>query len=207
MATTLQITPPGGVTDTIIMFSRCTVTLSTTSKTGSFSVDLEGTDESIYDKYPIGSDVRINMDGNVFRGWVLNPTKQLNGQIKTLNLKGLCYAGKTQKILVTETYVNQTINYIVKDLFTKYASEYNQDSIAACNKIISSIKFNDEFLFDVMEELATLAGYEWFIDEPVPDTVDTETLPSGWAEIVDTFIHEVNYPSVTLYPSEVLYPC
>ena len=201
---TLEITPPGKTMDTITQFKNCSVTLSGTGKTGSFSVNLVSIDEDIYEKYPIGSDVRITMDGNVFRGWVLNPTKQLNGSVMTLSLKGLCYTGRTQKILVTETYTNEKISDIVKDLFTKYAPEYNIDSVVKCDKVLPSIKFNDEFLFDVMNELAELAGYEWFIDEPVPELVDT--LSSG-LELIETRIHQVFYPSETLYPSNGLFPC
>lgn len=202
--TTLEITPPGGLTDNIIAFKNCSVTLSATSRTGSFSVSLINGD--IYDKYPIGSDVKITMDGSVFRGWILNPTKQLNGSIKTVLLRGLCYTGRTQKTMVTESYTDQKISDIVEDLFAKYAPQFNIDSVVNCDKVIS-IKFNDEFLFDAMEELATLAGYEWFIDEPVPELLDTSSQPAGWSELVNTFIHQVFYPSETLYPSESLYPC
>lgn len=203
---TLQITPPGGSPETITAFKNCSVTLSATSRTGNFSVNLIAADEDIYDKYPIGSDVRITMDGNVFRGWILNPMKQLDGLIKIVSLQGLCYTGRTQKIMVTENYTNQKISDIVEDLFTKYAPEYNQDSIVNCNKVIS-LKINDKFLFDVMEQLANLAGYEWFIDEPAPEEINAAAQSTGWFETVEARIHQVIYPGEDLYPSEGLFPC
>ena len=204
--TIIEITPPGGNTDTIRKFISCSATLSSTGRTGNFAILLPSWDNDIFDKYPVGSDVRINQDGNIFRGWILNPSKQIDGQLKAVSITGMCYTGRTQKIMVTEVYINQKISDIVKDLFTKYAPEFNLDSIAKCDKIIS-LKINDIFLFDVIEELAALAGYEWFIDEPVPEEIDTLSHPAGWQELIETKIHKVFYPSETLYPSEHLYPC
>ncbi len=202
--TEIEITPPLGVTESV-NYASCSVNHVGTGKAGDFSISISTFDATLIDRYPMGSDVRINQDGNIFRGWVLNPTSQLDGTFWLIKLDGLCYTGRTQKIMVTEQYINWAISDIVKDLFTKYAPQFNQDSIVSCSKIIS-IKFQDQFLFDVMEQLATLAGYEFFIDEPVPEQIDTLSLPSGWAELVETFIHLVSYPSETLYPSEYLYP-
>ena len=63
------------------------------------------------------------------------------------------------------------------------------------------------FLFDAMEQLSTLAGYEWYIDEPVPEEIDALSQPSGWQELVEMMIHKVFYPSDDLYPSDGLFPC
>lgn len=203
--TQIEITPPGGATETIKVYENCKTSTSASDKTGSFSLTIPSGDNSIFDKYPVGSDVRIIQDGNVFRGWVLNPPKSLDGALKVLVLEGMSYTGRTQKIIVTETYSNMAISAIVIDLFQKYAPEYNLDSIVPCNKVIS-IKFRDVYLFDAMEQLVQLAGYEWFIDEPMPEEINMSQ-PAGWSEIVETRIHKVFYPSESLYPSAGLYPC
>lgn len=206
MATKIYITPPGEPEQELIVYDKCTVTMSATDRAGSISIGSNSKDDSFFDNFTVGSDIKIIQDGNVSRGWILNPPRNIDGKRNNIQIQGLSYAARTQKILVTEVYSNQSISNIIIDLFTTYMPGYNRDSIVVCSKVIS-IKFADVFLFDAMEQLATLAGYEWFIDEPVPELVDTLTQPQGWAELVETLIHKVFYPSDTLYPSESLYPC
>ncbi|MCT8978311.1 hypothetical protein N4T77_17115 [Clostridium sp. CX1] len=203
--TTIEITPPGKETEQIIFYEKCSVKMSTTDKAGSFSLELPTTDTSIMDRFVVGSDVRIIQDDNIFRGWILNPARAVDGFMKNVSIEGLSYTARPQKILVTENYVNTKVSDIVKDLFNKYAPQYNLDSIVECDKVIS-YKFNDVFLFDAMETLAKLAGYEWYIDEPMPETIP-QLESNGWIELVEFKVSKVFYPSTELYPSETLYPC
>ncbi|GAB6170943.1 hypothetical protein JCM15765_04210 [Paradesulfitobacterium aromaticivorans] len=205
MPTQIFITPPGGAINEIRAYDKCSTKSSTTDKAGSFSLTLPSFDKSLFDKYVLGSDVRIIQDDSVFRGWILNPVKRKKGQLNTVEISGMSYAARTQRIIVTETYTSQAISYIVKDLFLKYAPQYNLDSVVTCNKIIS-IKFFDVFLFDAVEQLAKLAGYDWFIDEPTPELIDASVLSAGWQEIVDIIPYNVPFPSENLYPSEALLP-
>lgn len=223
MGTTIKIIPPQGLEQTINTYEKCTVTLSATSKIGSFSLALADTTGDLVDAFPVGSDVSIVQNNHIFRGWILNPTKQVDGNIVRLQLEGVCYTGRTQRIVVTEAYVSQKISDIVKDLFTKYMPDVDQVGIIACDKVIS-IKFGDEFLFYCMEQLANLAGYEWAIYEPTPEEVAPGMESSGWSELVELvapisvaethgWTEHVQYliyypplPSETLYPNETLYP-
>ena len=125
---------------------------------------------------------------------------------------------------MTENYENWKISDIVIDIFTKYMPSMNQDSIVACDKVIT-IRFRDEFLFDCMEQLAKLAGYEWVIFEPLPEEISPGPENSGWVELVELIPpaltadealgweeitqYRTYYPprpSETLYPAEDLYP-
>jgi hypothetical protein len=223
MGTTIKITPPGGTEQTINTYTGCSVTLSATNRAGSFSLELPDVTGTLVDAYPVGSDVWIKQNEHIFRGWVLNPTKSVDGRLKTIQLEGMCYTGRTQKIVVTENYTNQKISDIVIDLFTKYMPTINQDSIVVCDKIIS-IKFREQYLFDCMEQLALLAGYDWVIYEPLPQEITPGAEPSGWAELVElvapfaaeeptgweeTIQYRVFYPPIpsdTLYPATDLYP-
>ena len=206
MATKIYITPPGEPEQELIIYDKCTVTMSATDRAGSISISSNSKDDTFFDKFTVGSDIKIIQDGNVSRGWILNPPRNISGKVNNIEIQGLSYAAKTQKVLVTEAYSNQTISDIVIDLFTIYAPWYNLDSIVVCSKIIS-IKFADVFLFDAMEQLATLAGYEWFIDEPVPELIDSASRPQGWAELVESFVHVCPIPSEMLFPSDLLFPC
>lgn len=224
MGTTIKITPPGGIEQTIGAYEQCRVTLSATSQSGSFTLILPDTSGILVDAFPVGSDVWIRQNDHIFRGWVLNPGKSVNGQVKSVQLEGMCYTGRTQKIVVTESYENWAISDIVIDLFTKYMPWIDRSSIVPCSKIIS-IKFKDVFLFDAMEQLSSLAGYEWVIFEPLPEEISPGSESSGWVEQVElvppalmtdeilgweeTIQHRVFYPprpSETLYPAEDLYP-
>lgn len=224
MTTKIYITPPGEAEQELIIYDKCTVAMSSTDRAGSISIGSNSKDDTFFDLFTIGSDIRIVQDGNVSRGWILNPPRGIEGKRNNVEIQGLSYTARTQKILVTEVYAAQKISDIVIDLFTKYAPEYNLDSIVVCDKTIS-IKFADVFLFDAMEQLVTLAGYEWFIDEPVPELVDTLSQPQGWAELVEVvdpaqwmegsgwaevIAHQFTtcpILSETLYPSDLLYPC
>jgi hypothetical protein len=205
LQTQIFITPPGGNEEEIKAYDSCQTTMSITDKAGSFSLTIPSFSTDIFDKYPVGSDVRIIQNDNVFRGWVLNPARKRNGSLSSVEISGLSYTARLQRILVTENYSNQKVSDIVLDLLQKYAPKFNQDSIVTCHKVIS-IKFNDVFLFDAMEQLASIAGYEWYIDEPVPKQINTQPQGSGWHELIETIIHKISYPSESLYPAIDLYP-
>lgn len=206
MSTKIYITPPGETTQELTIYDECTVSMSVTDKAGSITITSANLDDGYFDLFTVGSDIKIVQDDNVSRGWILNPPRRIDGNISIISIQGLSYTARTQKILVNELYASQKISDIAIDLFQTYAPDYNLESVVACDKIIS-IKFSDVFLFDAMEQLAALAGYEWFIDEPVPELVDVLPQPQGWQELVETVIHTCAIPSETIYPSELLYPC
>ena len=163
MATSITITPPGSAPQTIEAFDKCTVTLSATNRAGSFSLVLPGTTNDIIDAYPVGSDVQITQEGHLFRGWVLNPAKALDGLIRRVSLSGPDYTAKTQKIVVTESYIDAAISDIVAHLFLTYAPWAALTNVETYAKGIT-IKFADKFLWDAMEQLCELSGYSWYID-------------------------------------------
>jgi hypothetical protein len=223
MGTKIIITPPGGNPREIKVYDRCTVTLSATTRSGSFTLVLPDVSGELIDAFPVGSDVWISQGDHIFRGWVLNPAKSVDGPVKAIQIDGMCYTGRTQKIVVTENYENWRISDIVNDLFAKYMPWINRDSIVPCDKVIT-IRFRDEFLFDCMEKLCKLAGYEWFISEPLPEEIPqgegsgwselVELVPPalatdegiGWEETVQQRIFYPPRPAEDLYPSETLYP-
>jgi len=204
VSTQITITPPGGEAQEIKTYDRCSTTLSATSRVGSFSLTLSRLDNSLLDAFPVGSDVRIRQGDHFFRGWLLNSTKTVDGAMIKTHLEGMCYTGRAQKIMVTENYENCAISTIVNDLFEKYMSWVSRDGVISCDKEIT-ISFRDEFLFDCMEKLCALSGYEWFIDEPVPEEIPV-TEGNGWGELVEFMVYHPPWPAENLYPLETLYP-
>jgi len=163
--TIIQITPQGSTAQqTVKIYDSCVVKLSTTSRVGSFDLVLPRNDSDIIDLFTFGSDVQIEQDGNIFRGFVLDSGKSLNRNTKTVTISGADYTAKTQHLLITESYEEQTINYIVDDLMANYAPFATRNNIETCSKVIT-ITFPDKYLWDCMEQLCAISGYEWYIDE------------------------------------------
>lgn len=164
MPTKIFITPPNGVQQEIKVYETCQTKLSATDKAGSFGLALPAFDNSLIDVFPVGSDVHIIQDDNVFRGWVVKPPKALNGKVRMVSLEGATYTARTQKIIVTESYTDTAISDIVIDLFTKYVPWATRSNIQECRKIVT-IRFGDTYLWDAIEQLCQIAAYDWFIDE------------------------------------------
>lgn len=223
MGTTIKITPPGGSEYTVRVYEKCRVELSATDRAGSFSLSLPDDTGELVDLFPVGSEVSIVQDDAVFRGWVKNPPKIRQDRITYIDIDGLDHTARTQKILVTESYTDTRISDIVLDLFSKYAPQYDTSDVMDCDKQVT-IKFPDVFLWDAMEQLAELAGYEWYINAKLPEEIPqieptgwTEevnlVLPaewgerSGWFEQLSTRSVVCPWPSDALYPGYDLYPC
>jgi hypothetical protein len=118
---------------------------------------------NIVDAFPVGSTVEVEQDGHQFRGFVLNPAKRLRAQERTIVLEGLDYSARTQKIVVTESFVNERIDTIVRTLFGSYAPWASLDGVEDCPTRIT-VRFADMFLWTAMETICEISGYEWYID-------------------------------------------
>jgi len=147
----------------VVAYDSVNTTKSTTDRSGSFSIGLPAFDNSIIDTYPVGSDVQIWQDDSKFRGWVIRPPKALNGILRSVSLEGASYTARTQKIVVTKSYLNMIISDIVLDLFASYTT-FTTVKVEACSKVIS-IAFADNYLWDCMEQLCKISGNEWYVDE------------------------------------------
>jgi len=164
MATTIYIQAPGESLVKINAFSSCETVQSMSDRAGSFTLTIPAIDDSLTDAFPVGSIVAIFQDNYSFGGIVSQPPISLNGPVRSLSISGSSYMAKTQKTVVNKSYTSQTISYIVNDLFTVYCASWaNKDKIDTCDKVIS-INFPYVFLWDAIEQLCKISGYEWFVD-------------------------------------------
>jgi len=167
--TIITITNPAGTdTHTFKAFKDCNVQDAATSRISSFRFVVEAFDGNFIDRFPKGSDVKIwqgrgDNPPQTMRGWLNVPGKQLDARTRTTEFSGVDYTGKLQYIIVTESYDGQTIDYIVKDLFAKYVPWATTTKVQATTTTIKK-KFNREYLFDVLEFLASIEGWEFYID-------------------------------------------
>jgi len=164
--TTIVITPPSTTaSETIKVYESVTTQQSTTDRAGNFSMALPFHATASLTSLVVGTDVVINQDGHIFRGFIQNPPVTKNGPLKVVTVEGLEYAAKTQNIIVNEAYTaNSTLDSIVSALATAYlpfVTALNIDSSAT----IVNVVYSDRFLWDVLEELCALSGFGWNIDK------------------------------------------
>ena len=165
MSTIIKITPPNQPQEIIINYESCNTDKSITDRAGSFSIAIPILSNTDTTKYVVGTDVLIEQDGHIFRGWVIKPPKKIvNGMITLIGLEGADYTAKTQKIIVTESYTNIAIDQIIVDLFTKYVPWATINNVQACSRQLT-IKLPDLYSWDAMEQICGLCGFDWFIDE------------------------------------------
>lgn len=183
MGTTIQLTPPNTTaTETIHVYESVSTQQSTTDRAGSFSLVLPFKATADVSAYVVNTDVRITQDSHVFRGFVKNPPKVLNGSIKYLTLEGLEYAAKTQSIIVTESYTaDYTISYVVNNLVSAYLTWATAD--IETSAMVLNAKYPDKFLWDVMEDICSYSGYSWYIDENLVFHFFSSTVSTNTANI------------------------
>lgn len=162
--TSIKLKAPNGYEKYITKFEMCLTTRSISDRAGSFSVTAVDTNSDLVDAFPYGSEIEIIQAGNIFRGWVSSTPKSLNRELRLVSFEGSAFSTKTKKIVVTESYEDEQIDYIVFDLFDKYAPWVDTSPIEECQHKIS-YRFNDEFLWDAMNRLAEISGYQWYIDD------------------------------------------
>jgi len=161
--TSIMVTPPNGTAYQIRLYDSVSVRHSSSDRSGEYSITMRNNNSNLIDSFPIGSDVQINQDGYEFRGWVLNPAKALDANIRSIQLDGPDYTARTKKIIVTESFAGERVDFIVNKLFTDYVPWASNLAIEDCPTVIS-IRFGDVFLWDAMEQICQIVGYEWFID-------------------------------------------
>ncbi|HAN09359.1 MAG TPA: hypothetical protein DCP90_01965 [Clostridiales bacterium] len=163
--TEIKIKPTGQQeAETIVYYDSCRVNSSKTERAGSFSIILPFKKDDDISKYTIGTDVQINQDGHKFRGYVTNPPKKSNYLVKSVTLEGFDYTAKTQKIIVSESYSNIPVSTVVNSLFAKYVPWVTRNKIQGNTRNLT-IRFADTYLWDAMEQICNLTGYDWCIDE------------------------------------------
>jgi len=68
------------------------------------------------------------------------------------------------KLLVVETYEDKTVNFIINDILTKYLPAGFTDVNVNAPILVSYIAFNYEQPTQCLQQLASLVGYDWYVD-------------------------------------------
>lgn len=163
MSTQIFITPNGSVEEELLIYESLSIQDSLTDRASTCNITMPYHKTTDITRFTVGSQIRVITNGTEFKFWLVKPPLKLNGLIKTLQMECLSYEAKTQKIVVNESYVDKQVDFIVDDLFTKYVPWATRTGIQTATKVVS-IRFPDMFLWDCMEQLCTLVGYDWYLD-------------------------------------------
>ena len=68
------------------------------------------------------------------------------------------------KILVAKTYTNEDPATIVNDIITNYTTGFTTTHVVTGNFLVPSIKFNYLEVTKAIQKLATLIGWDWYVD-------------------------------------------
>lgn len=113
----------------------------------------------------LNAEVIVSRDSVVIFGGVIATVSDELVGTSTLRFKVSCidYSFFLNRKLATERYTDQTINYIINNLVTKYASDFTVANVFA-NINVKSIAFNRITIGECLRELADLVNYNWYVD-------------------------------------------
>ncbi len=100
----------------------------------------------------------------LFAGTIVKISKQLiSSYIEEYEVECKDWTQEADRYLITERYENKTIDYIINDLISNYASDFTNVNVN-CSIILTTIRFNNLTLTQCIKKLAEAVNYFWYID-------------------------------------------
>jgi len=124
-----------------------------------------------YEKYggrtyvPAGGDEIGVWDGatKIFGGQIINVNIKIQGKVLVYEVECKDWTDQLDGKLVSETYENKTVNEIITDLQSKYATTFDITNVN-CTTTIEAIYFDMKPMSKCLDELAERTGYHWYVD-------------------------------------------
>jgi len=133
--------------------------------TCSFTVKKYGTTKTY--KPSLTHEVVITFDGTkIFAGIIVKIRDTVSsGKMQRYYVECVDYTRYLSRLLIPDTFANQTVNQIIASLITDY---FGDDSITgtnvSCTNIIDDIRFDYARGDECLRRLAELTNYHWYID-------------------------------------------
>ena len=99
----------------------------------------------------------------IFGGKITNVKVRIEGKVLVYDVECKDWVDQLDGELVTETYENQTVNAIIADLKSKYATTFDITNVS-CTTVIEAIYFDLKPMSKCLDELAEITGYHWYVD-------------------------------------------
>ena len=113
----------------------------------------------------IGDEIEV-LDGvdRIFSGIILKVEEELEkGNTQRFKTRAVDYTHELDRELVVERYSEKTVNYIIDDILTNYASGFT-DTNVACAIEVESIAFDHITVSETFQKLAEATNYSWYVD-------------------------------------------
>lgn len=112
-----------------------------------------------------GQEVIMTIDSvKEFAGAITKVSKSIQaGNMVVYEAECCDYSQYLNRELVLERYDNQTVDYIINDIITKYSPEFTVNNVN-CNIIIKTMLFNRMTVSECLEKLSKETNYYWYID-------------------------------------------
>lgn len=112
----------------------------------------------------IGEEITITADGvTVFAGVIVKIKQSVQGLRYTYDITCKDYTQYLDRLLVAERYENMTVEDIIADIITNYASGFTTANVA-CTQSVDTITFNRITVTECIERLSELTNYSWYVD-------------------------------------------
>lgn len=138
-------------------------------KSSTFSFTIRSLSDNLINRFPPKKTMVKIYQGpandvhHLITGFIDSPPVRYSNKVYQYSFEGCDYTAKLQDILVNEAYESKRIDFIVNDLLDKYLPGFARN-VEACD-IVISIKFKNKYLYDCMEQLANVVGWNFKIDK------------------------------------------
>ena len=106
----------------------------------------------------------LNGSDLIFGGLVVEVSESVNGLVKYVTVVCKDYTHTLDRMLVSQTFTNQTVNAIITSLASTYLSGFTTTNVN-CTTVINSIVFNYLTVSQCLEKIVKMIGnFDWFVE-------------------------------------------
>lgn len=104
-------------------------------------------------------------DTTEFKGVIVVIERQVEeGNIARIYIRCNDYAHYLERFIATKRYASTSVEDIIDDLVSEYASDIFTTNNVECDIMVETIIFDKMTLGDCFRKLATLTNYNWYVD-------------------------------------------
>lgn len=135
----------------------------------------------------IGDNIKIyDSQELIFQGKVTRVRKgAMSAALLKVAVSCVDYTRELDNKVVAETYENQTAEFIIKDILTRYAPQFSDLNVDA-PITINFIRFSYQLVSECFQELAEMTGYDWYVDQYKDVHFRLASTESAPFELLDT---------------------
>ena len=100
-----------------------------------------------------------------FGGVITEISENIDGRLESIQITCKDYTHNLDRYLVSTSYDNQTVNYILNDILTNFTDGTYTGTGINCTAIIDKISFNYLSVSKSIEKITELvSGFDWYVD-------------------------------------------